>query len=118
MSIETLCSTHRVTIQRRTMTRGAMGDVINAWATIAGGTNKKCRVVLKSPHEASPFKQDGQSTTPRVYFYYDPEVSNEHRFVYVDKSGLTRYLYVRSVDNPHQLSRFWKVDCTESTDVP
>lgn len=116
MSLESLCSTHRITIQVKTVTKGSAGGMQRTWANQR--TNVKCRVKLSSPSESHDLKQEAQRATPRVYFYFNPNVvTGEFRFIYVDKAGETHYLYVSKVENPHELNKFWKVDCEENKDV-
>lgn len=116
MSIKSLCSIHEVTIQVATTSAGAAGGARRTWANQR--TKVKCRVNLRSPSEAMPLNQPAQHSGPRVYFYFDPELETaKNRIVFTDKAGVVHTLDVKAVNNPHEMDRFWKVDCVENRDA-
>lgn len=115
MSLESLCSIHKVDVQTGTSTAGGAGGMIRSWATTA--TKKPCRCRPANESETQDYAQRGQRVNWIVYFWKNPSLTNENRLVFTDTDGSVHYLQVQTTHNPHQMDRFWKVACLEAQDV-
>lgn len=115
MSLETLCSIHTVTVQIGTVTAGAAGGQIRSFANVRTGAKCRCRPMSQT--EVDELAKRGQRVNWRVYFSTNPNLTNKHRLKYADELGVEHLLYVQTTNNPHEMDRFWKVDCLESKDV-
>ncbi len=115
MTLEKLCSLHKVDVQEETSVAGDSGGMIRSWATAK--TKQKCRCRPANENEAQDYAKRGQRVNWIVYYATNPGLSNKNRLVFVDSDDVTHYLQVQTVHNPHQMDRFWKVACLEAGDV-
>ena len=115
MSLESLCSIHRVDVQEETSSTGGAGGMIRSWTTVK--TKKPCRCRPANESETQDYAKRGQRINWVVYFSTNPQLDNTNRLVYTDSQGAVHYLQVQTTHNPHQMDRFWKVACLEAQDV-
>lgn len=114
MSLKSMTSTHEVTVQKKTVTRGGGGGPVNSYASLR---KQKCRVIPLPAKEVTDLKKRGLNVDYKVIFHSDPAVDTEHRLLWTDAGGTQRKLHVKGTQNPHALNRFWKILCLEQRDV-
>lgn len=111
MSRQSIMSIHAVDVFLPTTTRGeSLSAQLVIGSAIASGV--KCRVVLQS--KSPTFATQAVKNVERysVFFYDNPGLDERHLLKFVPKDGRgTFWMQVESLDNPHDLQKFYKASC-------
>lgn len=111
MSLESLCGTHEVVVQRRTVSTGSAMQRVHSWSNVGAMT---CRVVPLSSARVSEYAQRGFRVSHGLYTVSEPPgVGAEYRFVMAG-----RIFEFVSMRNPDELDRYWIVLVDERTTHP
>ncbi len=81
MSLDSLCTTHTITVQRETTAIDSSGGPIKTWADLAGSTNLLCSVQPTTARERALFAQRQLLFNYRVFFPQDPFIKKADRLV-------------------------------------
>jgi len=114
MSLKSLTSIHTVDVYVESVTRGKAGGATRDFGDTPVTSGVLCRVKKLSVTEMKDLKVLEVNATWRVYFHSNPSLTQKNMLLFVDDAGATHRLYVKTVTNPHQMQRFWKVDCSDA----